>query len=158
MQCAFHLSNLERDRDESSQSSLRFRGDAQGLRTWVECEGPTWDAGAVNRMLDIAARDVALMGAAIERIVGRQDPSPTAPTAASLPDVTPSRDAIWKRRRATAAQYCRRNASAIRTADSRDCGRGWWASFALPAPAKKPPSKAGHGAMCGMTPRWHGNC
>jgi glutamate carboxypeptidase len=28
----------------------------QGLRGWVECESPTWDSGAVNRMLDIAAR------------------------------------------------------------------------------------------------------
>lgn len=34
----------------------------EGLRTWVECESPTWDAGAVNRMLDIAARDMAIMG------------------------------------------------------------------------------------------------
>jgi len=44
----------------------------EGLRTWVECESPTWDAGAVNRMLDIAARDMAIMGATIERIAGRQ--------------------------------------------------------------------------------------
>jgi glutamate carboxypeptidase len=44
----------------------------QGLRGWVECESPTWDASAVNRMLDIAARDMAIMGASIERIAGRQ--------------------------------------------------------------------------------------
>src|SRR6202795_1154225 len=44
----------------------------QGLRTWVECESPTWDAAAVERMLDIAARDMAIMGASIERIAGRQ--------------------------------------------------------------------------------------
>jgi glutamate carboxypeptidase len=44
----------------------------QGLRTWVECESPTWDSGAVNRMLDIAARDMAVMGATIERIAGRR--------------------------------------------------------------------------------------
>ena len=37
----------------------------QGLRGWVECESPTWDAGAVERMLDIAARDMAVMGASI---------------------------------------------------------------------------------------------
>jgi glutamate carboxypeptidase len=43
----------------------------QGLRPWVECESPTWDAAAVNRMLDIAARDLALSGARIERIPGR---------------------------------------------------------------------------------------
>src|SRR6202040_2226063 len=38
----------------------------------VECESPTWDASAVERMLDIAARDMAIMGASIERIAGRQ--------------------------------------------------------------------------------------
>ncbi len=42
-----------------------------GLRAWVECESPTWDAAAVNRMLDLAARDMAIMGASIERIAGR---------------------------------------------------------------------------------------
>ena len=44
----------------------------QGLRAWVECESPTWDAGAVDRMLDLAAREMAIMGATIERIAGRQ--------------------------------------------------------------------------------------
>src|SRR3979409_460315 len=44
----------------------------QGLRGWVECESPTWDASAVERMLDLAARDMAIMGASIERITGRQ--------------------------------------------------------------------------------------
>ncbi|WP_315749431.1 MULTISPECIES: M20/M25/M40 family metallo-hydrolase [unclassified Bradyrhizobium] len=44
----------------------------QGLRDWVECESPTWDAAAVERMLDLAARDMAIMGATIERIAGRQ--------------------------------------------------------------------------------------
>ena len=43
-----------------------------GLRAWVECESPTWDAAAVNRMLDLAAREMAIMGASIERIAGRQ--------------------------------------------------------------------------------------
>jgi len=43
-----------------------------GLRAWVECESPTWDASAVNRMLDLAAREMAIMGASIERIAGRQ--------------------------------------------------------------------------------------
>lgn len=43
----------------------------QGLRTWVECESPTWDAAAVDRMLDLAGRDMALAGATIERIPGR---------------------------------------------------------------------------------------
>ncbi|MCO5131371.1 MAG: M20/M25/M40 family metallo-hydrolase [Xanthobacteraceae bacterium] len=43
----------------------------QGLRQWVECESPTWDRAAVNRMLDLAAREMALAGATIERIPGR---------------------------------------------------------------------------------------
>ncbi|QUS40722.1 M20/M25/M40 family metallo-hydrolase [Tardiphaga alba] len=44
----------------------------KGLRVWVECESPTWDANAVNSMLDLAARDMQIMGATIERIAGRQ--------------------------------------------------------------------------------------
>lgn len=46
-----------------------------GLRPWVECESPTWDAAAVNRMLDLVTRDLALMGARIERIPGACEPS-----------------------------------------------------------------------------------
>jgi glutamate carboxypeptidase len=43
-----------------------------GLREWVECESPTFDATAVNRMMDIASRSLILAGARIERIAGRQ--------------------------------------------------------------------------------------
>ncbi|MGK7870103.1 M20/M25/M40 family metallo-hydrolase [Falsiroseomonas sp. E2-1-a20] len=43
----------------------------EGLRRWVECESPTFDAAAVNRMMDLAGRDLALMGARVERIAGR---------------------------------------------------------------------------------------
>ncbi|MBE9606373.1 M20/M25/M40 family metallo-hydrolase [Acetobacteraceae bacterium H6797] len=43
----------------------------EGLRPWVECESPTFDREAVNRMMDLASRDLALMGASIERIPGR---------------------------------------------------------------------------------------
>lgn len=43
----------------------------QDLRRWVECESPTWDAGAVDAMMDVAARDLLLMGARVERIPGR---------------------------------------------------------------------------------------
>ncbi|MEW6643233.1 MAG: M20/M25/M40 family metallo-hydrolase [Pseudomonadota bacterium] len=52
---------------------LPFDADTmlQGLRPWVECESPTWDAAAVNRMIDLAARDLAVAGAEIERIAGR---------------------------------------------------------------------------------------
>src|SRR5690242_20936261 len=55
-------------------ANLPFDSEAmlEGLRTWVECESPTWDKAAVERMLDIAARDMAIMGATIERIAGRQ--------------------------------------------------------------------------------------
>ncbi len=54
-------------------AKLPFDAEAmlQGLRPWVECESPTWDAAAVNRMLDLAARDLAVAGAGIERIAGR---------------------------------------------------------------------------------------
>jgi glutamate carboxypeptidase len=53
--------------------ALPFDADAMlaGLRPWVECESPTFDAAAVNRMMDLAARDLAQLGAAIERIPGR---------------------------------------------------------------------------------------
>src|SRR6202162_6533958 len=55
-------------------ANLPFDSEAmlQGLRAWVECESPTWDVNAVNRMLDLAARDMAVMGASIERIAARQ--------------------------------------------------------------------------------------
>ena len=53
--------------------SLPFDADAMlaGLRPWVECESPTWDAPAVGRCMDLASRELALMGARIERIAGR---------------------------------------------------------------------------------------
>ncbi len=37
-------------------NALPFDADAMldGLRTWIECESPTYDAAAVNRMMDIA--------------------------------------------------------------------------------------------------------
>lgn len=42
----------------------------EGLRPWVECESPTWDAEAVNRMMDLVAVKCAELGAAVERIPG----------------------------------------------------------------------------------------
>jgi glutamate carboxypeptidase len=59
---------------QMNPANLPFDSEAmlQGLRGWVECESPTWDANAVNRMLDLAAREMAIMGATIERIAGRQ--------------------------------------------------------------------------------------
>ena len=57
--------------------NLPFDTDAMlaGLRLWVECESPTWEAAAVNRMMDLASRDLAEMGAWIERIPGAREPS-----------------------------------------------------------------------------------
>jgi glutamate carboxypeptidase len=54
-------------------SALAFDAEAmlRGLRPWVECESPTFDAAAVDRMIDLAASDLAAMGATIERIPGR---------------------------------------------------------------------------------------
>jgi glutamate carboxypeptidase len=41
-----------------------------GLRPWIECESPTYDAAAVDRMMDLAAYDLAGI-ASVERIPGR---------------------------------------------------------------------------------------
>ena len=41
-----------------------------GLRRWVECESPTFDPAAVNRMMTLAAADLAAAGASVERIAG----------------------------------------------------------------------------------------
>jgi glutamate carboxypeptidase len=54
-------------------SGLPIDPDAMldGLRPWVECESPTWEAATVNRVMDIASRDLVIAGARIERIAGR---------------------------------------------------------------------------------------
>jgi glutamate carboxypeptidase len=54
-------------------NDLPFDPDAMlaSLREWVECESPTFDPTAVNRMMDIASRALILAGARIERIAGR---------------------------------------------------------------------------------------
>ncbi len=41
------------------------------LRLWIECESPTYDTPSVNRMMDVAMRDLAMLGASVERIPGR---------------------------------------------------------------------------------------
>ncbi|KAA2214379.1 M20/M25/M40 family metallo-hydrolase [Teichococcus oryzae] len=53
--------------------ALPFEAEAllAGLRPWVECESPTFDTAAVNRMMSLASRDLAILGARIERIPGR---------------------------------------------------------------------------------------
>jgi glutamate carboxypeptidase len=42
-----------------------------GLRPWIETESPTFDAAAVNRMMDLVQHDLATLGARVERIPGR---------------------------------------------------------------------------------------
>lgn len=55
-----------------SALDLPFDADAMlaGLRPWVECESPTWDAAAVSRMMDLAARDLSAIGATVETVAG----------------------------------------------------------------------------------------
>ncbi|WP_131113782.1 M20/M25/M40 family metallo-hydrolase [Lichenihabitans psoromatis] len=54
-------------------ADLPFAEDAflERLQRWTTCESPTWDGLAIDRMLDIAARDLVLAGASVERIAGR---------------------------------------------------------------------------------------
>ncbi len=73
---------------------LPFDAEAMlpGLRRWVECESPTFDAPAVARMMDIAARDLALMGAQIETIPGRMGCGPCV--RATFPHPNPAMPGI----------------------------------------------------------------
>ena len=54
-------------------NQLPFDAEAMlaGLREWIECESPTYDAASVNRMMDIASRALILAGARVERVAGR---------------------------------------------------------------------------------------
>ena len=71
-------------------NALPFDADAMldGLRTWVECESPTFDAAAVNRMMDIASRELVIAGARIERVAGRMGFGDCV--RASFPHATPN--------------------------------------------------------------------
>ena len=53
--------------------TLPFDADEmlEGLRPWIETESPTFDAAAVNQMMDVAQHDLATLGARVERIPGR---------------------------------------------------------------------------------------
>ncbi len=53
-------------------NALPFDADAMlaRLRPWIECESPTFDTPAMNRMMDLAARDLAAAGATVDRIPG----------------------------------------------------------------------------------------
>jgi glutamate carboxypeptidase len=57
----------------SAVSGLVFDSEAmlQGLRPWVECASPTYDAAAVNRAMEMVGRDFFLAGGHVERIPGR---------------------------------------------------------------------------------------
>ena len=52
---------------------LPFDADAMlaGLCEWVERESPTYDAAAVNGMMDLAGRALIVAGARVERVAGR---------------------------------------------------------------------------------------
>ncbi|WP_138470046.1 M20/M25/M40 family metallo-hydrolase [Poseidonocella sp. HB161398] len=41
-----------------------------GMKPWIECESPTWDGAAVDRMMDLAEMKCAELGATVERIPG----------------------------------------------------------------------------------------
>jgi len=58
---------------ETAPLNLPFDSEKMltGLRPWVECESPTFDTPAVNRMMALAARELALAGATVETIPGR---------------------------------------------------------------------------------------
>lgn len=43
-----------------------------GLKPWIETESPTFDAVAVNRMMDLVQHELAAFGARVERIPGRR--------------------------------------------------------------------------------------
>jgi glutamate carboxypeptidase len=74
--------------------ALPFDADAMldGLRAWIECESPTYDPAAVNRMMDLATRDLVIAGARVERIAGRMGFGDCV--RASFPHATPHQPGI----------------------------------------------------------------
>lgn len=54
-------------------TKLPFDSEAMlaGLKPWILCESPTYDAQAVNRMMDMASRDLVSCGADVSRMSGR---------------------------------------------------------------------------------------
>ncbi|WP_110643027.1 M20/M25/M40 family metallo-hydrolase [Salinicola sp. CPA57] len=56
----------------SLAATLEFDIDEMlaGLQRWVECESPTFDIAAVNRMMTLASDDLVAMGANVERVSG----------------------------------------------------------------------------------------
>jgi len=61
----------------------------EARRPWIETESPTYDAAAVNRMMDLATRDLAIAGAvvAIQAVRRASTASTTVvPTPAGTPN------------------------------------------------------------------------
>lgn len=85
---------LTRETIDVNPAELPFDADAMldGLRVWVECESPTYDAAAVNRMMDIASRDLVIAGARIERVAGRMGFGDCV--RATFPHATPNQPGI----------------------------------------------------------------
>lgn len=44
----------------------------EGIREWVLVESPTYHRKGVNRMMDLAEKEMADLGARIERVPGRE--------------------------------------------------------------------------------------
>ncbi len=68
--------------------ALPFSTEAllEGLRPWVLCESPTFDAAAVNRMLDLAVADLAPLGGEVTRFPGTLGLADTRRIALPHPD------------------------------------------------------------------------
>ena len=74
------------------------------LATWVRMETPTTDAAAVNRLMDLAERDLAQAGAALTRVPGRdgfgdcliaRTPGPRKPNEIKPILVAGHLDTVW---------------------------------------------------------------
>lgn len=57
-----------------------------GLKPWIECESPSYDAAAVGRMMDLVAFDCAAAGATVEIIPGRMGCGPSVRARMPHPD------------------------------------------------------------------------
>ena len=90
-------------------NALPFDIDAvlAGLRSWVECESPTWNAGAVNQMMNLASRELALMGARLDRIPGRMGFGDCV--RATLPHAGTGPGILVPTRNATLFRWCLEN-------------------------------------------------
>ena len=98
-----------------------------GLEPWVRLESPTYDAAAVNRMMDLVAHDLAIAGARIERIPGRMGLGDCLRARFPLNPNQLSRSRSPPGRSSTASSAARHP----RTAQSRRLGRSSQPSAAL---------------------------